>query len=96
MTKLMMPARIVVLILALATTAFAESLLTDQQIATIIVTASRDAYYRTGQASATRRVCRDTPVHRAQPQVFPHSLAREFGGECWNPVPLLHFTLEFA
>jgi hypothetical protein len=52
MTKLITPTRIAVLTLALATTAFAESALTDQQIATTIVTASRDAYYRTGHPCA--------------------------------------------
>jgi hypothetical protein len=52
MTKLMMPARIGALIFALTTATFAQSPLTDQQIATIIVKESRDAYYRTGHPCA--------------------------------------------
>jgi hypothetical protein len=38
--------------LGLATSAIAQSPLTDQQIATIIMKASRDAYYRTGHPCA--------------------------------------------
>jgi hypothetical protein len=38
--------------LDLATSAIAQSPLTDQQIATMIVKASRDAYYRTGHPCA--------------------------------------------
>jgi hypothetical protein len=40
------------LLLALATAALAESPLTDQQIATLLVKASRDAYYQTGHPCA--------------------------------------------
>jgi hypothetical protein len=42
----------VLVLLALASSALAESPLTDQQIATIIVKASRDAYYHTGHPCA--------------------------------------------
>jgi hypothetical protein len=44
--------RILAVLLAVATSALAESPLADQQIATIIVKASRDAYYRTGHPCA--------------------------------------------
>src|SRR5450631_1701111 len=46
------PALAVLLSLCLATSAVAQSPLTDQQIATLIVKASRDAYYRTGHPCA--------------------------------------------
>jgi hypothetical protein len=47
-----MIARFAALLLAITTSAFAEPQLTDQQIAAIIVKASRDAYYRSGHPCA--------------------------------------------
>jgi hypothetical protein len=52
MMKLAMPFVLLLLALTSASPSHAESALTDQQIAAIIVKASRDAYYRTGHPCA--------------------------------------------
>jgi hypothetical protein len=50
--KIAAPCLLLLFALGVATAAFAEGPLSDQQIATIIVKASRDAYYRTGHPCA--------------------------------------------
>jgi hypothetical protein len=52
MVKLAKLSAVLILAIGFATTTLAESPLTDQQIATIIVKASRDAYYQTSHPCA--------------------------------------------